>query len=274
MKKLLLILLCLPLLFSCDGGMKEKLPIGDTDIFLYETYEYAEVFQGLESANTYLRETAEVTAIVEEVITEKTTETTEGVTDLLAEIEPNTRSYEEFATENPLYALLYPNVDQQTSQLNTGPVVGFCSVKDTSALNVYLKDDAIRKFLLVDVKFAYTVEPYDADGKFVQLVALKSNRGGKAAMEGYDIVDASQEFSEYGNSEISISLSQDGTKEWKKLTAENIGRSIAIVVDGFVYAYPTVQSEIIGGRFNISGNWSLNESKELVKKIHKRKAHF
>ena len=274
MKKLLLILLCLPLLFSCDGGMKEKLPDGDTDIFLYETYEYAEVFQGLESANTYLRETAEVTAIDEEVINEKTTETTEGVTDLLAEIEADASSFEEFASENPLYAVLYPNVDQQ-NQLNPGPVVGFCAVKDTAALNVYLKDDAIRKFFPVDVKFAYTVKPYDPDGKFVQLVSLKSNRGGEAAMEGYDIVDASQEFSQYtAFPEISISLSQDGAKEWKKLTAKNIGRSIAIVVDGFVYSYPTVQSEIIGGRFTISGNWSLNESKELVKKIHKRKAHF
>ena len=57
MKKLLLILLCLPILFSCEGEMKEKLPDGDTDVFLYETYEYRDLFQSLENANTYLRET-------------------------------------------------------------------------------------------------------------------------------------------------------------------------------------------------------------------------
>jgi len=189
---------------------------------------------------------------------EDTTETIDDAAKLLAEIEADTltadssvsRSFEEFATENPLYALLYPNVDQQTSQLNTGPVVGFCAVKDTSALNVYLKDDAIRKFFPVDVKFAYTVKPYDPDGKFVQLVALRiTNRDGKAAMEGDVVTDATQAFGQFASTaEVSMTMNAEGAKQWKRLTAENIGKSVAIVLDGYVYSYPTVQAEIAGGQ--------------------------
>ena len=274
-----------------DPERARKLLQSTAQLEFWETYEYAEVFQGLESANTYLRETAEVATIDEEVITEKTTETTEVTADLLAEIEDTTeaiddatkllaeieadtltadssfsRSFEEFATENPLYALLYPNVDQQTSQLNTGPVVGFCAVKDTSALNVYLKDEAIRKFFPVDVKFAYTVKPYDPDGKFVQLVALRiTNRDGKAAMEGDVVTDATQAFGQFASSaEVSMTMNAEGAKQWKRLTAENIGKSVAIVLDGYVYSYPTVQAEIAGGRSQITGNFTVNEAKDLA----------
>ena len=281
-----------------DPERARKLLQSTAQLEFWETYEYAEVFQGLESANTYLRETTEAVTIEEEVIAEKTTETTEtteGATDLLAEIEDTTedtteaiddatkllaeieadtltadssvsRSFEEFATENPLYALLYPNVDQQTSQLNTGPVVGFCAVKDTSALNVYLKDEAIRKFFPVDVKFAYTVKPYDPDGKFVQLVALRiTNRDGKAAMEGDVVTDATQAFGQFASSaEVSMTMNAEGAKQWKRLTAENIGKSVAIVLDGYVYSYPTVQAEIAGGRSQITGNFTVNEAKDLA----------
>ena len=193
--------------------------------------------------------------------------------DLLAEIEAdtlatdtsaNSLSFEEFANENPLYALLYPNVDQQ-NQLNSGPVVGFCAVKDTAALNVYLKDDAIRKFFPVDVKFAYTVKPYDPDGKFVQLVALKSDRNGKSAMEGDVVTDAVQVFGQFASSaEVSMEMNAEGAKQWKRLTAENIKKSVAIVLDGYVYSYPTVQAEIAGGRSSITGNFTVNEAKDLA----------
>ena len=274
-----------------DPERARKLLQSTAQLEFWETYEYAEVFQGLESVNAYLRETAEAVTIDKGVIAEKTTETTEGATDLLAEIEDTTetiddaakllaeieadtltsdssvsRSFEEFATENPLYALLYPNVDQQTSQLNTGPVVGFCAVKDTSALNVYLKDDAIRKFFPVDVKFAYTVKPYDPDGKFVQLVALRiTNRDGKAAMEGDVVTDATQAFGQFASTaEVSMTMNAEGAKQWKRLTAENIGKSVAIVLDGYVYSYPTVQAEIAGGRSQITGNFTVNEAKDLA----------
>jgi len=265
-----------------DPERARKLLQSTAQLEFWETYEYSELFQGLESANAFLRETAEVVAVEEGVEVETTEvavlveqeDATEDLTsDLLAEIEAdtlaadsaaNSLSFEEFAAENPLYAVLYPNVDQQ-NQLNPGPVVGFCAVKDTAALNVYLKDDAIRKFFPVDVKFAYTVKPYDPDGKFVQLVALKSDRNGKSAMEGDVVTDAVQVFGQFASSaEVSMEMNAEGAKQWKRLTAENIKKSVAIVLDGYVYSYPTVQAEIAGGRSSITGNFTVNEAKDLA----------
>ena len=266
-----------------DPERARKLLQSTAQLEFWETYEYNELFQALESANAFLRETAETeTAEVDSVKVETTQleelveqeDTIQDITsDLLAEIEADTLaadsaannlSFEEFASENPLYALLYPNVDQQ-NQLNEGPVVGFCAVKDTAALNVYLKDDAIRKFFPVDVKFAYTVKPYDPDGKFVQLVALKSDRNGKSAMEGDVVTDAVQVFGQFASSaEVSMEMNAEGAKQWKRLTAENIKKSVAIVLDGYVYSYPTVQAEIAGGRSSITGNFTVNEAKDLA----------
>ena len=272
-----------------DPERARKLLQSTAQLEFWETYEYAEIFDGLEKANVYLREISseslsdEVKVSAEEpveninkevnIIEENTTDL-DDPNDLLAAIEADTldsdstlnRSFEEFAAENPLYALLYPNVDQQTSQLNSGPVVGFCAIKDTAALNAYLMDENIKKFLPVDVKFAFTVKPYDPDGKFVQLVALKiTNREGRAAMDGDVVTDANQSFGQYASSaEVSMTMNAEGAKQWKRLTAENIGKSIAIVLDGYVYSYPTVQAEIAGGRSQITGDFSVNEAKDLA----------
>jgi len=261
-----------------DPERARKLLQSTAQLEFWETYEYSELFQGLESANVFLRETVEsvnveVDSVDVDIIEALEEESKDLTADLLAEIEAdtlatdttaNSLSFEEFANENPLYALLYPNVDQQ-NQLNSGPVVGICAVKDTAALNVYLKDDAIRKFFPVDVKFAYTVKPYDPDGKFVQLVALKSDRNGKSAMEGDVVTDAVQVFGQFASSaEVSMEMNAEGAKQWKRLTAENIKKSVAIVLDGYVYSYPTVQAEIAGGRSSITGNFTVNEAKDLA----------
>jgi SecD/SecF fusion protein len=261
-----------------DPERARKLLQSTAQLEFWETYEYSELFQALESANVFLRETVESVNVELDSLDVETdgsleTDSEDLTADLLAEIEAdtletdtttNSLSFEEFASDNPLYALLYPNVDQQ-NQLNSGPVVGICAVKDTAALNVYLKDDAIRKFFPVDVKFAYTVKPYDPDGKFVQLVALKSDRNGKSAMEGDVVTDAVQVFGQFASSaEVSMEMNAEGAKQWKRLTAENIKKSVAIVLDGYVYSYPTVQAEISGGRSSITGNFTVNEAKDLA----------
>jgi len=268
-----------------DPERARKLLQSTAQLEFWETYEYNELFQGFESANAYLRDienanasttdTTEEITIVEELKAEKTIEETEDENSLLVDVLESDSlvsdsasaglSFEEFAAENPLYAVLYPNVNQQTGQLNPGPVVGVCAVKDTSAVNAYLSDNAVRKFFPVDAKFSYTVKPYDPDGKFVQLVALKSDRGGKAAMEGDVVTDANEAFGQYSSTaEVSMEMNAEGAKQWKRLTADNIGKSVAIVLDGYVYSYPTVQAEIAGGRSSITGNFTLNEAKDLA----------
>ena len=260
----------------------------------WETYEYAELLPSLEDANKYLREQAELNdtikqevdevlasadedktkKIAETEITEEIEEDT-SVNSLLSKLEGDSAvsdtsssqlSFEEFAAENPLYAVLYPNVNQENGQVNPGPVVGFCAVKDTAALNKYLTDPEVMKNFPLDVKFAYTVKPYDQDGKFMQLIGLKvSGRDAKASMEGDVVTDARQDFGQFNaNPEVSMTMNSEGAKQWKRLTAENIGKSVAIVLDGFVYSYPTVQSEISGGRSQITGNFTINEAKDLA----------
>ena len=268
-----------------DPERARKLLQSTAQLEFWETYEYRELFPSLEQVNSYLKETNDLndTLEIKEVLDLDGIDELEMISsdekdeidanDLLTDLESdssstdtsNTLSFEEFAENNPLYSVLYPNVDQQ-NQIQEGPVVGFCATKDTAQLNKYLKDPLVIKFFPVDVKFAYTVKPYDSEGKFVQLVALKvTNRDGIAAMEGDVITDANQSFGQYNSSaEVSMSMNQEGAKQWKRLTAENIGRSVAIVLDGYVYSYPTVQSEIAGGRSSITGDFSVNEAKDLA----------
>ena len=264
-----------------------KLLQSTAQLEFWETYEYGELFSQLEEVNTYLRDIKSEEDNSEEDINEEISDisTTDKIDEvvlpdslseenlLLAGLEKDTSSnqdttslsFEEFASENPLYALLYPNVDQQTGQLNQGPVVGFCAIKDTAELNKYLSDQKILNFFPIDVKFAYTVKPYDVDGKFVQLVALKSARGGEAIMQGDVVTDANQQFAQFASTaEVSMSMNAEGAKQWKRLTAENIGKSVAIVLDGFVYSFPTVQAEISGGRSQITGNFTVEEAKDLA----------
>ena len=259
-----------------------KLLQSTAQLEFWETYEYSELFQSFESANTYLRSIEKVIVeeekIIEETLTEIKTIKENKVSDessLLEEVLANDSlsidsvdsnlSFEQFANENPLYAVLYPNVDQQSGQLNPGPVVGICAVKDTAQVNIYLSDNAVVKLFPSDVKFSFTVKPYDPDGKFVQLVALKGNRGNKAAMEGDVITDANEAFGQFSSTaEVSMAMNAEGAKKWKRLTSDNIGKSVAIVLDGYVYSYPTVQAEISGGRSSITGDFSLDEAKDLA----------
>ncbi len=270
-------------------GIKEperarKLLQSTAQLEFWETYEYTELFQAFESVNTYLRgveavseedqdiienQDAEIDEIVEgdNSDSEESTLLTDVLADdsLLIDSAETGLSFEEFAAENPLYAVLYPNVNQQTGQLNSGPVVGICEVKDTAQVNKYLNDKAVSKLFPIDVVFSYTVKPYDSEGRFVQLVALKSNRGGKAAMEGDVVTDANEAFGQFSSTaEVSMAMNAEGAKQWKRLTADNIGKSVAIVLDGYVYSYPTVQAEIAGGRSSITGDFTLEEAKDLA----------
>ena len=268
-----------------DPERARKLLQSTAQLEFFETYEYAEIFEAFESANTYLRSvevpseenensdnsvsgiTTKDTSIRDDEASEELTLLTDILEDdSLSSDSANTNlSFEEFATENPLYAVLYPNVDQQTGQLREGPVVGVCAVKDTAQVNAYLNDKAVNKFFPVDVVFSYTVKPIDLDGKFVNLVALKSNRGGKAAMEGDVVTDANEAFGQFSSTaEVSMAMNAEGAKQWKRLTADNIGKSVAIVLDGYVYSYPTVQAEIAGGRSSITGDFTLEEAKDLA----------
>ena len=189
--------------------------------------------------------------------------------DSLGEKEEGQMSPEEFAKENPLFNVMRPAIFQdENGQYRTGegPVVGFVSLKDTDKVNKYLRMPEVRAVFPAKVRFLWAAKPYDEEGKFLQLIAIQVNdRDGNAPLEGEVIIDAFQSFGQFGGQpEITMKMNAFGAKKWKSLTKENIDRSIAIVLDGYVYSFPTVQNEISGGISVITGQFEIEEAKLIA----------
>jgi SecD/SecF fusion protein len=134
--------------------------------------------------------------------------------------------------------------------------------KDTAEINSYLRRSEVRRMFKGNALFFWDVKANDAG--FLSLHIAKNTRGGKAPLEGDVVVDARQEFDQNSQPEVSMRMNQLGTNEWKKLTRANIGRRVAIVLDGNVYSAPTVQNEIPSGNSSISGSFSIEEAKDLA----------
>ena len=258
-----------------DPDRVRKLLQGTAQLEFWETYEYSNLLGAITAANDFLKEAEAVANGADETV-EKVLEATEkevteenSLIDQLAAdsalTDTASLTFEQFAAENPLYAVLVPSLDQNNQPV-PGPVCGFAAVKDTAKANAYLAMPEIKDFFPRDVKFAWTVKPYDEEGKFVQLVALRGDsRNKKAAMEGDVITDARQDFGQFnGSPEVSMTMNAEGARAWKRLTGENIGKSVAIVLDNYVYSFPTVQAEIAGGRSQITGNFTINEASDLA----------
>jgi SecD/SecF fusion protein len=258
-----------------DPERVRKLLQGTAQLEFWETYENAEILGAIDQINTFLKSQVELedTIADSEEIVENTEVEEDFNSDLsIDELSTNSEASsdtaamtaDQFSRENPLYAVLFPNLNQ-SNQPNEGPVCGISSVKDTAAVNAFLKMDEVKNILPRDVRFSWTVKPYDPEGKFVQLVALRvTSRDGKAAMEGDVVTDARTDFGQFnGSPEVSMAMNAEGARMWKRLTADNIGKSVAIVLDDYVYSFPTVQSEISGGRSQITGNFTINEANDL-----------
>ena len=267
-----------------DQNRVRNLLQGTATLEFWETFENQEVYQYLLQANQRLRElqqanntngenadtevseteSQENEAVAEQDTTEESsllseleaaTDTTEGGLDNL----------EEFREEFPLFALLNPSTDQQ-GQLFPGPAIGIAHARDTSKVNEYLNRQQIRNIFPRDMKFRWTANSVDEAGNYYRLIALKANtRDGRPPLTGDVITDARQDFDQMGsNPEVSMSMNSEGAKTWQRLTKENIGKSIAIVLDGYVRSFPTVQNEISGGRSSITGLESIEEAKDLA----------
>ncbi|MDB4061106.1 protein translocase subunit SecDF [Vicingaceae bacterium] len=179
------------------------------------------------------------------------------------------QSFEDFAKDNPFFAVLSPAIYQNTDGNyvpGEGPVVGYSAIKDTAKVNAYLKMPEIAAIFPNDMKFLWTAKPFDDAEKFLQLIAIEvKSRDGNAPLEGDVVTDAFQDFSQLGGSpEITMRMSAIGAKTWKLLTADNIGKSVAIVLDNYVYSFPNVNQEISGGVSSISGDFTIEEAKLIA----------
>ena len=264
-----------------DRERVRKLLQGTANLEFWETYENSEVYASLIEANAVLADLLSVDEEVseeassEDVVAEETPkEETSEVDELLSEIESDSTSaagQAEFEKNYPLFSVLSPNA--QGSQIGQGPVVGYAREIDREKVEEYLAMPQVQEVLPRDVKFRWTVNPVTFGSKsegtateFYQLIALKiTNRDGKAPLAGDVIVDARQDYSQTGQgAEVNMTMNPEGARIWARLTKENVGRSVAVVLDDYVYSFPTVNQEITGGRSNITGNFTVEEAKDLA----------
>jgi SecD/SecF fusion protein len=246
---------------------------GTANLEFWETYDNSEVYPYLAQVNQKLVEILALQSkpvAPSEAVAKETTET--GENSLLNELDKKAKTDSTSVDKNadarkqyPLFSILSPSSNQQ-GQLFPGAAVGTAHFKDTSAVNHYLKLDQVKALLPRNLSFRWTAKAIDTEEKFYRLIAIKiTSRDGRAPLEGDVITDARQDYADMGSSpEVSMTMNSEGAKTWARLTKDNVGKSIAIVLDGYVRSFPNVNQEITGGRSQITGMESIEEAKDLA----------
>ena len=265
-------------------GVKEpervrKLLQGTASLEFWATYENNEIYPALEQANAVIRglkeagEIADTTAKVETADSSAAQAATDSPA-LLAKLDSTAvadtaavqaQDTAAFEAQFPLFAKLHPMVDEQ-GQIYGGPVIGRAMSFDTAAVNRYMQLPQVKALLPRDIKLFWGIKSADPAGTVYDLYAIKANtRDGKAPLDGGVVTEAREEYSQHGAAaEVSMVMNATGARTWARMTADNIGRSIAIVLDGYVYSAPRVNGEIEGGRSSITGQFTIQEAKDLA----------
>ena len=256
-------------------GVKEpervrKLLQGTAQLEFWQTYDNNEAIRFLDAANTYIASIGEGESEVEDSITVEEKDSTEAMLEQLTagnDASANqAANAEAYAKANPLFSKLQPYIDQN-GQAAPGPIVGLAASKDRAEISAMLQKAAEKKvFDSRTVKFLWSAKADEHFGNDIYvLYAIKiTSRDGSALLDGGCISDARQDFSTVGGNEISMTMNSEGAREWKRITGENVGNCIAIVLDDQVYSAPRVNGEIAGGRSSITGDFTLEEAKDLA----------
>ena len=281
-------------------GIKEKdrvrsLLQGSANLEFWETFDVKDIYQALTTANTIIRDSIariqantppETTPKVEETkVKQSTKPENKAVNDIieeeLAKIEKSdsaalskTEDTEMDAEENinesldvykknyPLFYLLNINPQQQ----HEGPVVGTVLKRNRDLVDRYFNMRAVKEALPRQLSLKWGVKPEGEKEELYHLYALKtSTRDGRPALEGDVVTSARDEFSQFSSfAQVSMSMNSEGAKKWARITKENIGKCIAIVLDNMVYSAPRVNSEIANGVSQITGNFTAEDAKDLA----------
>ncbi len=172
-----------------------------------------------------------------------------------------TEKIAKFERENPLFAVLIPPQNPP----ETSPVVGYSRITDTATVNAYLNDPDIRLLFPDNLAFAWTVKPEQEGSDVLTLIALRVTPNRQAPLTGEAIEDARQDFNpDDGSPMVTMRMNVEGARIWKRLTTDYLGKSIAVTLDNYVYTYPVVQSVIAQGNSQITGNFTVEEAKDLA----------
>ena len=162
---------------------------------------------------------------------------------------------------NPLFSRL------QLAPEGSLSLVGYANVRDTAAVNKMIYSPLAKQILGPDVKLLWGAKPADGlqQKNIFELYAIKvTTSDGRAPLEGDVITDAKDQFDNFGKPEVSMTMNSEGAREWAALTKANVGKAVAIVLDGVVYSAPRVNQEIDGGQSSISGNFTIEDTKDLA----------
>ena len=270
-------------------GIKEpervrKLLQGSANLEFWETYEVAEIISPLIKANDVLKQMNASAMVADSAAADTAAapavaKTENGKDSLLNALKQEAAKDNESAKpaqasaaqkaqaekENPLFSIFQVNVSNN-GQPNPGCVVGMAHYSDTAKINRYFETKQVKQLLPSDLRFKWGVKAIDEKGQIFQLYAIKcKSRDGKAPLEGDAISDASSDFGQYSSyAKVDMQMNSEGAKQWARLTEENKGRCIAIVLDGYVYSAPRVNDKISGGRSEITGDFTVEEAKDLA----------
>lgn len=241
---------------------------GAANLEFWETYKYEQVVAQLQSVNSAIatsranHEAAEEVVaeevVAEEVVAEATDSLSAALENVVAE-NNEAAQLEQYRKQNPLFAILIQD------QFQGSPIIGYAHKNDTAEINSMLASKIAQDILPNNLVTRWTVKGIDEKGTIYQLIALKAGKGGRASMSGDVVVDARDDFDKYrGGSVVHMNMNSQGAKEWEKLTGNNVGNAIAIVLDDQVYSFPNVNGAIAGGSSEISGGFTPEEAKDLA----------
>ncbi len=251
---------------------------GTASLEFWLTYDAREVLPMLASADKLLKEEA-----AQEVATEESAVETPAVEEasapaaeegLIGEIggADSTATSESVQTgnfdreQNPLFAVLDPNYAG-------GAAIGAAYKADIAAVNEYLSRPEVRELFPADILFKWGVKGDDhIDGRFYLYAIKVTTPNGKAPLDGSVVTEAFEQYAQRGaTAEVSMTMNAEGTQEWARMTGENIGKCIAIVLDGYVYSAPRVNTKIDKGQSQITGDFTIQEAQDLANVLNSGK---
>ncbi|MBO4542566.1 MAG: protein translocase subunit SecDF [Bacteroidales bacterium] len=267
-------------------GVKEpervrRLLQGTANLEFWKTYELSEIasvfpqidervaaigLENVEEDTTAIVEDAEEATEVA-VVEENANDTLEGLPEVEtenAEEEQMQMTREEILKKYPFTARFIQFNDRPDENGKYGPLVGYALETDTAEINRILNLDIVKNILPQDLKLCWHAKTGKDNSSVHQLIALKAVGEQGCVLDGKAVSDAHQDFNQQSGNEISMSMNPEGAKKWKKITEENVGNCIAIVLDDLVYSYPRVNDVIPNGRSSITGAFSLEEAKDLA----------
>lgn len=252
-----------------DPARVQKLLQSTAELQFWNMYEGSEVLPFLINVNERLRDVvAAENGEVEEIETPSFADL--SVEGTVAELDSTVAdSSTALSNNNPLFEVFRPMVSE-TGMSMEGPRVGYALIRDTAKVNAFLKRPEVILLMnqeLRNAEFLWSNKP-EPDSDIITLFAIRGNREGTPELDGAVIVDARPDLDEYNRNIVTMAMNGSGAQKWQRLTADAASqspkRSVAVVLDHYVYSYPQVQNEIAGGRTQITGNFTPEESSDLA----------